>query len=122
VATLWPTLYVHAQMARGAALEVPAEYGECAVYVAQGDLAVGGIPVTAGQLAVLAPGTQCLLRAIGDTRAMLLGGEHFPTPRHIWWNFVASSHERIERAKERWEQRQFPAVPGETEFIPLPHY
>jgi redox-sensitive bicupin YhaK (pirin superfamily) len=53
---------------------------------------------------------------------MLLGGEHFPTPRFIWWNFVASSEERIERAKERWERQQFPAVPGETEFIPLPHY
>jgi redox-sensitive bicupin YhaK (pirin superfamily) len=62
------------------------------------------------------------VRAVGDTRAMLLGGERFPTPRHIWWNFVASSYERIENAKERWERRQFPEVPGETEFIPLPHY
>ena len=60
------------------------------------------------------------LRAICDTRAMLLGGEPFATPRYIWWNFVASSHERIERAKDRWQRQQFPAVPGETEFIPLP--
>jgi redox-sensitive bicupin YhaK (pirin superfamily) len=51
---------------------------------------------------------------------VLLGGERFPTPRFIWWNFVASSQERIERAKERWARGQFPAVPGETEFIPLP--
>ena len=122
VVTLWPTLYVHAQIAGGAALEVPSDYGERAVYVVEGELAVGEVRVTEGQLAVLEPGMKSTLRALGDSRAMLLGGEPFPTPRHIWWNFVASSQERIERAKERWERQQFPAVPGETEFIPLPHY
>jgi redox-sensitive bicupin YhaK (pirin superfamily) len=122
VVTLWPTLYVHAQIAGGATLEVPADHGERAVYVAQGELAIGEVTVTEGQLAVLEPGMKSTLRALGDSRAMLLGGEPFPTPRHIWWNFVASSPEHIERAKERWERRQFPAVPGETEFIPLPHY
>jgi len=50
----------------------------------------------------------------------LLGGERFPTPRYIEWNFVASSRERIERAKQRWVAREFPKVPGETGFIPLP--
>src|SRR5258708_7859042 len=90
VATLWPTLYVHAQIARGAALEVPAGHGERAVYVVQGELAVrdepgvGECPVTEGQLAVLAPGATATLRAVGDSRVMLLGGEHFPTPRFIW--------------------------------------
>ena len=122
VATLWPTLYAQVQFAPGAALDVPPEHAERAVYVVQGELAVGEIPVTAGQLALLAPGESATLRATAETRAMLLGGERFPTPRHIWWNFVASSPERIERAKERWERREFPGVPGETEFIPLPHY
>jgi redox-sensitive bicupin YhaK (pirin superfamily) len=122
VATLWPTFYVHAQIAHGATLEVPSDRGERAVYVVQGELTVDDIPVMAGQLAVLEPGKKSTLRALGDTRAMLLGGEHFPTPRYIWWNFVASSQERIERAKERWERQQFPGVSGETEFIPLPHY
>jgi hypothetical protein len=122
VATLWPTLYVHVQIAHGATLEVPSDRSERAVYVVQGELTVGDIAVTAGQLAVLEPGQKSTLRALGDTRAMLLGGEHFPMPRYIWWNFVASSQERIERAKERWERQQFPVVPGETEFIPLPHY
>jgi hypothetical protein len=122
VVTLWPTLYVQAQFARGATLEVPADHAERAVYVVQGEIAIGDIPVTESQLAVLAPGTNVALRALSDARVMLLGGEHFPTPRFIWWNFVASSEERIERAKERWERQQFPVVPGETEFIPLPHY
>jgi redox-sensitive bicupin YhaK (pirin superfamily) len=60
------------------------------------------------------------LRARGAGRAMLLGGERFPTPRYIWWNFVASSQERIEQAKARWKRGEFAKVPGETEFIPLP--
>ncbi len=123
VLTLWPTLYVHAQMARGATLEVPPDHAERAVYVVQGDLAVGEMMATAGELLVLEPDSPFLLRAqAGDARVMLLGGAAFPTPRYIWWNFVASSQERIERAKERWERRDFPDVPGETEFIPLPHY
>jgi redox-sensitive bicupin YhaK (pirin superfamily) len=122
VATLWPTLYVDAQIAQGAVLELPADPAERALYVVQGGLEVGGTAVTVGQLALLEPGAEYAVRANGDTRAMLLGGERFPTPRYIWWNFVASSHERIENAKQRWERRQFPDVPGETEFIPLPHY
>src|ERR1700685_4477897 len=122
VLALWPTLYVHAQFADGATLELPPDHAERAVYVVHGALAINGISVTAGHLVVLESGTTSPLRATGDTRAMLLGGEPFSTPRHIWWNFVSSSQERIERAKERWQRRHFPAVPGETEFIPLPHH
>ena len=122
VATLWPTLYVHAQIASGARLQVPPDHAERAVYVVQGEIDAGEKRLTAGQLALLEPGQSAALRAIGDSRIMLLGGDRFPTPRHIWWNFVASSQERIDAAKERWRQGQFPAVPGETEFIPLPDY
>jgi redox-sensitive bicupin YhaK (pirin superfamily) len=122
VVTLWPTLYVHAQMASSACLEVAPDYAERAVYVVQGDLTIDETPVAVGQLAMLEPGKNCTLNATSDARVMLLGGEAFPTPRHIWWNFVASSHERIERAKEQWQRQEFPPVPGETEFIPLPNY
>jgi redox-sensitive bicupin YhaK (pirin superfamily) len=120
VRTLWPTLYVDAKLTDGANLDVPPEHEERAVYVVQGELAVGNSKVGEGELAVLEPGASVALRAIGDTRAMLLGGKRFSTPRHIWWNFVASSSERIERAKERWAKGEFAPVPGETELIPLP--
>jgi redox-sensitive bicupin YhaK (pirin superfamily) len=123
VLTLWPTLYAHAQLASGSALEVPPDHAERAVYVVQGELAVGDATAVAGELVVLEPNTHAILHApAGELRVMLLGGAHFPTPRYIWWNFVASSPERIEHAKERWERREFPDVPGETEFIPLPRY
>ena len=120
VAILWPTLYVHARLMKDAVLEATAEHEERAVYVVHGELAIGDEKFTEGQLAVLAPGGKVGIRALSDTRAMLLGGQRFPTPRFIWWNFVASSQERIERAKQRWADRQFAPVPGETEFIPLP--
>jgi redox-sensitive bicupin YhaK (pirin superfamily) len=119
VVTTWPTLYVHAQFSPGAVLEMPQEHDERAVYVVQGELATNEGTIAEGQLAALAPGL-IHLRAVAEARVMLLGGNRFPTARHIWWNFVASSHERIERAKERWAKREFPPVPGETEFIPLP--
>ena len=120
VVTAWPTLYVNARFVPGAVLEMPVEHEERAVYVVQGELAVDESVIVEGQLAVLAPGVKVRLRANGEARAMLLGGNRFPTPRYIWWNFVASSQERIERAKKRWASREFPPVPGETEFIPLP--
>lgn len=120
VATAWPTLYAHVRLAPGAVLELPAEHEERAVYMVHGELAVDAGKIAEGQLATLAPGKKIRLRADGETRAMLLGGNRFPTPRHIWWNFVASSQDRIERAKQRWANHEFPPVPGETEFIPLP--
>jgi redox-sensitive bicupin YhaK (pirin superfamily) len=120
VVTLWPTLYVHANFAPGATLDWPAECAERAVYVVSGELELGGSAISEGHLAVLEPRSDPTLRARIDTRAMLLGGERFPTSRYIWWNFVSSSLERIELAKERWSNGRFPPVPGETEFIPLP--
>jgi redox-sensitive bicupin YhaK (pirin superfamily) len=120
VATLWPTLYVHAQLAAGCILKIPDEYAERAVYVVQGELVLGSTKLAEGQLAVLETGASASVRAVGEAQIMLLGGNRFPTPRLIWWNFVASSRERIEAAKDRWSNGQFAAVPGETEFIPLP--
>ncbi|MDP9083731.1 MAG: pirin family protein [Pseudomonadota bacterium] len=120
VSTLWPTLYVHAQFTHDAMLEVPPSHTERAVYIVEGALAAADARLKPGELAILQPGSTVSLRALGDARAMLLGGESFATPRYIWWNFVASSQERIERAKARWQRRDFPPVPGETEFIPLP--
>jgi len=120
VATLWPTLYVDARLQSTAVLDVPADHEERAVYVAVGEIEIEGARLQEGHMAVLAPGGQPRLRALRDARIMLLGGGRFPTPRHLWWNFVASTPERIEQAKQRWKLQQFPAVPGETEFIPLP--
>jgi redox-sensitive bicupin YhaK (pirin superfamily) len=60
------------------------------------------------------------VRALTPARVMLLGGAPLDGPRHIWWNFVSSSLERIERAKLDWREQRFAAVPGDDERMPLP--
>ena len=121
VALLSPTFYVHAEMPAGAALAVPADYQERAVYPVNGRVRTGERWIEEGQLAVLAPGAVVILHAEAATRLMLLGGAPFPEERHIFWNFVSSRPDRIEQAKQDWQAQRFAAVPGETEFIPLPN-
>ncbi len=120
VEVLWPTLYVDAAMPADAALELPPDHTERAVYVAAGEIEIDGQVLGEAQLALLARGASARLRARHHSRVMLLGGEPFPTRRYIWWNFVASSRERIEQAKLDWASGRFAPVPGESEFIPLP--
>jgi redox-sensitive bicupin YhaK (pirin superfamily) len=120
VATFGDTLYVAGELEAGARFDVPAEHEERAVYVAEGSIELDGQTLERGQMAILAPGSMVDVSALADARLMLLGGAPLDGPRHIWWNFVASSKERIEEAKQRWAAGEFPKVPGETEFIPLP--
>lgn len=116
----WPTLYVDAALPAGARLEIPADHTDRAVYVTEGEIELAGVTLSMARLAVLSPGVPAVVRALATSRLMLLGGEPFPTQRFIWWNFVASSRERIEQAKRDWVEERFPPVPGETERIPLP--
>ena len=120
VAVLTDTLYVSLEFEAGAQLRIPAEHGERALYAVEGELSLDGLPLPLNTLAVLDPGTTPLLRASRRSRAMLLGGAPLDGPRFVWWNFVSSNRERIEHAKRDWAAGRFDAVPGETEFIPLP--
>jgi redox-sensitive bicupin YhaK (pirin superfamily) len=114
------TLYADAELAPGARLALDAYYPERAVYLVEGEIELAGERITAGQMVVLREGEPVLIRAISDARLMLLGGESADAPRHIWWNFVSSSSERIEQAKADWRDGRFGPVPGDPEFIPLP--
>jgi hypothetical protein len=121
VQVLSPTFYVHAQLDDGTELTLDTEHEERAVYVVEGGVAIDGQSYGPGVMAVLRPGSEVQLRAVGETRAMLLGGAKLAGERHVYWNFVASSEERIEQAKRDWLDHKFPRVPGdEQEFIPLP--
>jgi hypothetical protein len=124
VRTLSEMFYADALLDAGARLDVPVEHEERAFYVVEGriELTGDGGSFDAGQLVVLKPGAAVTLGAAADARArvMLLGGEPLDGARHIWWNFVSSSQERIEQAKEDWKAGRFAAVPEETEAIPLP--
>jgi redox-sensitive bicupin YhaK (pirin superfamily) len=120
VAVLMDTLYVSIDLAAGATLEIPDEHAERALYPVSGELALDGEALPLEHLAVLDPGTRPLLRAGAAARVMLLGGAPLDGHRHVWWNFVSSSRERIEQAKQDWREGRVGQVPGETESIPLP--
>jgi redox-sensitive bicupin YhaK (pirin superfamily) len=120
VTTFSAMFYADAALEAGARLELPAEYEERAIYIAQGRIEIAGDGFEAGSLLVLRPGDAVTITAAEPSRFVLLGGEPMDGPRHIWWNFVSSSKERIEQAKQDWRSSRFAPVPGETEFIPLP--
>ena len=115
-----PTFYLAAEMPAGASLTLPSEHDERAVHVAEGAVSVEGQSLSVGQMAVFVAGAEITLRAQAEARVMLLGGAPMDGERHIWWNFVSSSKDRIEQAKADWKDGRFDPVPSESEFIPLP--
>jgi redox-sensitive bicupin YhaK (pirin superfamily) len=118
---LSPTLYAHARLDAGATLPIDGEHEERAIYVVDGAVTCAGERFTEGTMVVLRPGAEVDVAAEGASNLMLLGGAPLDGPRHIFWNFVSSSKERIERAKADWRDARFPIVPGdEDERIPLP--
>ncbi len=121
--TLSELFYVDVRLQAGARLAIPPDYPEQAIYVVEGRIDLGRDGVfDAGRLLVLKPGAHLTVAADGSSpaRIMLLGGEPMDGSRYLAWNFVSSSAERIEQAKEDWRKQNFPKVPGEVEFIPLP--
>jgi redox-sensitive bicupin YhaK (pirin superfamily) len=118
--TLSPLFYVHARFEVGASLALP-DYAERAVYVLEGELTAHGTNASPGEMLVFDKGDDAILRASAPTTAILLGGATLDGERHIWWNFVSSSAERIERAKADWRERRMGVIPGDNrDFIPLP--
>ena len=119
--TQWETIYVEVQMKAGARLEVPKTIEERALHLVSGRAEAAGTRIEARQMAVLRPGSEIVVKAGKDTHLLLLGGAAMDGPRYIWWNFVASSVDRIKSAAEDWTNSRFALVPGdEQEFIPLP--
>ncbi|MCB1382503.1 MAG: pirin family protein [Notoacmeibacter sp.] len=115
------TLYADLRLEPGAVLPLDAETEERALYVLSGKLEIGGQSFPADRLIVLKPGAPVTVRTPRGAHAMLFGGASIGSKRYIWWNFVSSSRERIEQAREEWKTGRFDIVPGdEEEFTPLP--
>jgi redox-sensitive bicupin YhaK (pirin superfamily) len=122
VETFWPLFYADASLTPGAVLPLPDQHEERGVYVVQGAVDVAGVRFEAGRMLLFRAGDAMSVTAGPEgARLLLLGGAVMDGPRHIFWNFVASSRERIEQAKADWRAKRFGIVAGdETEFIPLP--
>jgi redox-sensitive bicupin YhaK (pirin superfamily) len=119
VKTYSPTVYLDVRLSAGAQLTLPAEYSELAAYVVGGRVRIDGREHARGIMLVAHSGRAMQAAALEASRLIVVGGEPVG-PRHIWWNFVASSKARIEQAKEEWRRGGFERIAGDEEFIPLP--
>lgn len=120
VTTLSDWFYVDLILDAGKSAPLDPDYEERAIYIVSGAIEIAGETFEAPQLLVFRPGDRITIKAISPARMMLLGGATLEGKRYIWWNFVSSSRERIEQAKEDWAQGRFKPVPDETELTPLP--
>ena len=120
VRTASETLYVELKLAAGTSLPLP-DTEELGIYVVDGEVSVQGESLTPFELAVLEDNTAASIEAKSAAHVMLCGGATLKGNRIVWWNFVSSSRERLEQAKRDWNEGRFDAVPGETDFIPLPY-
>lgn len=114
-----PMVYLECRLLEGTVLTLPDSYRELAAYVVAGAVRIDRQTYPAGVMVVACPNQTLNLRARTNSHVLVIGGDPVGQ-RHIWWNFVSSSRERIEQAKAAWKQGRFRQVPGETEFIPLP--
>jgi redox-sensitive bicupin YhaK (pirin superfamily) len=115
-----PWFYAEVSLDEGKTVPLDADHEERAIYVVDGEVEIAGDRYEGPRMLIFRPGDRITVRATRPTRMMFLGGTALEGPRYVWWNFVSSSKERIEQAKEDWKSGRFEAVPDETEFIPLP--
>jgi len=116
-----PTIYADIELGSGGSLPIEADADERAIMLVGGEASLDGEPLDPFALYVLRPGHEGRLSSIAGARAMLMGGQAFATRRYVFWNFVSSSRDRINQAKEDWKSMRFPLIPGDdAEFIPLP--
>ncbi|RUV70688.1 MAG: pirin family protein [Mesorhizobium sp.] len=121
VVTASDTLYADLSLAPEASVKIPADAEERAIYTLEGEVSISGDRFPAERLLVFRPDDEIVVSSEGGAHFMLFGGASLGSKRYIWWNFVSSSKERIEQAKEEWKTGRFDIVPGdEEEFIPLP--
>ena len=115
------TIYADIVLDAGGSIPIDDDADERAVMLVGGEASIDGVALGLYELAVVAPGVSMRLASESGARVMLLGGEAFTTRRYAWWNFVSSSRERIEQAKDDWNNHRFPLVPGdEHERIEIP--
>jgi redox-sensitive bicupin YhaK (pirin superfamily) len=120
VQTFVATLYLDFAMQPGTNTEFMPEAEECALYCVDNGVLVDGVELPPRVLGVLEPGKAVRIEAPDGARFVAVGGAPLDGHRHMWWNFVSSSRERIEQAKADWEAQRMGQIAGETEFIPLP--
>ena len=121
VKTFSPIFYADAMFKVGGVFTYEAEHDERGLLIIDGDIQIGADILGPGTRIALDKGEEITMFAQSSARAVLFGGAPLDGQRHLWWNFVSSSKERIEQAKADWKAGKFGLIPGDDkEFIPLP--
>src|SRR5207249_2758675 len=111
VAMVSPWFYAEVSAEQGASVPLDPDHEERAIYIVEGEVEIANERYEGPRLLIFRPGDRITVKAVRLTRMMFLGGDALEGPRHIWWNFVSSSTERIEQAKQDWKTGRFAAVP-----------
>jgi redox-sensitive bicupin YhaK (pirin superfamily) len=120
VVTPSATLYAEITLTATSVIVIPPLAEERGLYLYSGEIDIAGVSYKEGTLVAFKPDAPVTIRAVTNVGCMLLGGDALDAPRHLYWNFVSSDLERIEQARNDWREQRFAAVPGDSEFIPLP--
>ncbi|MFT6148429.1 MAG: redox-sensitive bicupin YhaK (pirin superfamily) [Saprospiraceae bacterium] len=116
-----PLFMIDIQATKKTDLDIKSQLnGEIAFVVTTGKVTDGTEVIEAGQMLISKTEDECFITLEANTRLLLFGGKPLDEPRYLFWNFVSSSKERLEQAKNDWENKQFPKVPGDSTYIPLP--
>lgn len=123
VATFSDPVYVECFLENKRQIKIPADVEERSIYILKGAVFVGNERFEAGKMIVFEEGKEIVVSAEGATHLMIIGGARLEKPRFMWWNFVSTSKDRIEQAKEDWRNQKFQKIPDDAkEFVPLPDW
>lgn len=123
VKTFSNPIYAECSLEDKAQIKIPTDIEERSVYLLKGAVCAGNERFEAGRMIVFETGKEIVVTAEGAAHLMVIGGARLEKPRFMWWNFVSTSKERIEQAKEDWRNQKFEKIPGDAEeFVPLPDW
>lgn len=123
VKTFSSPVYAECFLENKAQIKIPAEVEERSIYILKGAVFAGNERFEAGNMVVFETGKEVVISADGETHFMIIGGARLEKPRVTWWNFVSTSQERIEQAKQDWRNQKFKKIPDDDkEFVPLPDW
>lgn len=115
-----PLVFVNIRATSDYTFEYESRSFEVALYLIEGSVQVGDVTYTNHEMIVFEPGSDIEVNMSAGSHCVLIGGETFPNPKFIWWNFVSSSKEKMAIARDDWNSKKFPQVPGDTNNIPAP--
>lgn len=115
-------VYVDIEMKDNSNFSFNTNQNELGLYIVSGKVKFEDKEYSDNLMLVFKTGSEINIESIGDVRAVIVGGKAFPEPRYLYWNFVSTSKEKLELAKEKWRKQNFPKIEGETEFVIMPEY